>query len=442
MLNQENQKALGLWMLTALVAGNMVGSGIFLLPASLASYGSISLLSWILSAFGALTIALVMANLSRILPRTGGPYAYCREAYGNFVGFQVAYNYWIALWVGNAGIAVAFTGYLSVFWPALNGNPVLTFIVSASLVWILTIINILGIKRAGVVQLVTTVLKFLPLLLIGSLGLLFIQPHNFADFNISGHSNFSAFTSAATLTFWAFVGLESATVPAGNVVDPQRTIPRATMLGVIVTSIIYILSSIAVMGVIPAQQLMHSTSPYADAARVMFGPIGALFVAAGAVVSCFGVLNGRILLQGQIPMAAARDGLFPKAFSATSNYGTPAFGLILTGVLMTLLLLLTLNEGLVAQFTFIILLSTMAALVPYLYSVVAQLILYARDREKYQGKKIITSAIIAILAAVYSFWMIAGAGKDVVFYGALLFFSSVPVYAWLKYKNYRAETMV
>lgn len=431
------KRALGLWMLTALVAGNMIGSGIFLLPASLARYGSISLLSWILTSIGALLIALVLAKLSTILPRIGGPYAYCREAYGSFIGFQMAYNYWIALWVGTAAIAVAFAGYLSVFWPALHSNPKLSFLVSVSAVWLITIINIIGVRSAGIVQLITTVLKLLPLLLIGSLGLLFIQPHNLSYFNISGQSNLSALTGAATLTLWAFVGLESATVPADDVKNPERNISRATILGVLITALVYTLSNLAVMGVVPAIQLENSTAPYADAARIMFGPVGGILVAIGAIVSCFGAINGWTLLQGQVPMAAARDGLFPRIFAKESRQGTPAFGLIFTSILITLLLLLTLNASLVQQFTFIILLATLASLIPYFFTTMAELIIFARDRERFNGKRLFGSSIIAILAAIYIFWAIIGSGKDIVFYGSLLFFSSVPVYVWMKYRTHR-----
>jgi APA family basic amino acid/polyamine antiporter len=437
-MSNQQVRGLGLWMLTALVAGNMIGSGIFLLPASLASYGSISLFSWVFTSIGAVLIALVFAKLASIFPRTGGPYAYCREAYGNFVGFQMAYNYWIALWVGNAAIAVAFTGYLGVFFHPLQNNPILSFFVSAGAVWLMTIINAIGVRHAGMVQLITTVLKLLPLLLIASLGLLFLQPHNFADFNISGKSNLSALTGAATLTLWAFVGLESATVPAESVQNPQRNIPRATILGVLITSVIYILSSVAVMGVIPAAHLAHSTAPYADAARIMFGPVGSLLVAAGAVISCFGALNGWTLLQGQVPLAAARDGLFPKVFAQQSNRGTPVFGLIFTSVLITLLLLLTLNKNLVQQFTFIILLATLASLIPYFFTTIAELLIFIRDRERFNGKRLAISSAIAILAAIYAFWTIIGSGEDTVFYGTLLFFTSVPVYAWMKYSTRRA----
>jgi APA family basic amino acid/polyamine antiporter len=322
-----------------------------------------------------------------------------------------------------------------VFWHQLGGDPLLSFFVTAGVVWLMTLVNIVGVRRAGMLQLITTVLKLLPLILVATLGLLFIQPHNLANFNISGKSNFMALSGAATLTLWAFIGLESATVPADDVENPKRNIARATIIGTLIASVIYILSSVAVMGMIPAAQLAHSTAPFAEAARIMFGPIGSFLVAAGAAISCFGALNGWTLLQGQIPLAAARDGLFPKAFTKVSRFGTPAFGLIVSSILITLLLVLTLNESLVKQFTFIILLATLASLIPYFFTTMAELIIFVRDREKFNGTRLLGSSIIAILACIYAFWTIAGSGEDTVYYGTLLLFSSVPVYAWMKFKQ-------
>jgi len=432
--HQPARRGLGLWMLTALVVGNIIGSGVFLLPASLANFGSIGLLSWCFTAVGALLLALVFAKLGTIRPKIGGPYAYCREGFGDFIGFQMAYNYWIALWVGNAAIAVAFTGYLGFFWPGLSKNPLWAFFVSAGTVWVLTIINIIGVRQAGTVQLITTILKLLPLLLIASVGLFFIHPHYLAEFNISGRSNLSAFSAAATLTLWAFIGLESATVPAEDVQNPQKNIARATILGTVIAAGVYILSTIAVMGVIPSHILAHSTAPYADAAQLMFGSWGSLLVAVGAIVSCFGALNGWTLLQGQIPLAAARDGLFPPIFAKVSPQGTPVFGLIFTSILITLLLLLTLNEGLVKQFTFIILLATLSSLIPYLFTVASELLIFINNREEFNGKRLLGSSIIAVLAGIYAFWMIIGSGQQTVFYGCLLLFSSAPVYAWMRWR--------
>lgn len=200
MATTHSSPKLGIWILTALVAGNMIGSGVFLLPSSLASFGSIGLLAWILTAMGAVLLALVFAQLSRLVPKTGGPYAYCRQGFGNCVGFLVAYNYWIAVWVGNAAIVVAFTAYLSVFWPELNTNHFLAFLASAAALWFLTLINIFGVRKAGIVQLITTLLKIIPLIIIAVMGSFYIQPSDFSQFNISGQPFMMALTGAASLT--------------------------------------------------------------------------------------------------------------------------------------------------------------------------------------------------------------------------------------------------
>lgn len=437
MTSHRHKRELGPWMLTALVAGNMVGSGIFYLPTELAGYGSISLLAWIFTSCGALLLALVFAKLSMLMPRVGGPYAYCREAFGEFVGFQMAYNYWIALWIGNAAITVALAGYVGVFFPALNNSPLLSFCVSAGTLWILTIINILGVRWAGITQLVTTILKFFPLILISIVGLVFMHPQNIPAFNITGSSNFSALSGAATLTLWAFIGLESATIPAEDVVNPKRNIPRATIIGTAIAAVIYIAGTLAVMGQIPAAQLSHSTAPFADAAKILFGPVGASLIAVGAIVSCLGALNGWTLLPAQVLLATSRDGLFPKIFAKESRFDTPANGLIFTSILITGMLLLTLNKGLVKQFQFITLLATLAGLIPYFFTTMAELMIFMKDRDLVKHEKLIPSVIIAILAGIYSFWTIMGSGQDTVFYGSLLFFSSIPVYVWMKYREFK-----
>ncbi len=447
---QSKKKGLGFWMLTTLVAGNMIGSGVFLLPAALASFGSISILSWIFTSTGAILIALVFAKMSSIIPKTGGPYAFCRAGFGDFVGFQVAYNYWIALWIGNAAIVVAFVGYLGVFWPALQHNDLLSFSVKVATVWLLTIVNAFGVRNAGFVQVVTTIMKLLPLILVTILGMFMMHPHNFSQFNISGHSNISAFTGAATLTFWAFIGLESATVPAEDATHPNQ-IALATIVGTSLAAAIYVVSTIVLIGVIPATSLMHSSAPFADAANKIFttlgqyispgslgvrlGAFGQDLIAFGAIISCFGALNGWVLLQGQIPFAAARDDLFPRVFAKESRFGTPYVGLFTSAILITGLLTLTLHTALVKQFTLIILLATLASLIPYLFTCMSELLIFIRMREQFNGQRLLKSTIISILASAYAFWMIMGSGVETVFYGTLLFFSSVPVYVWMQWSH-------
>jgi len=430
---------LGLWMLTALVAGNMIGSGIFLLPASLAAYGSIGILSWVFTGVGAIFLALVFARLSTLIPKTGGPYAYCRAGFGDFIGFEVAYNYWIALCVGNAAIVVAFVGYLEQFWPQLHDNSLLSFGVKMAAVWIMAFINIIGVRNAGTVQLITTILKMLPLLLISVVGLWYLNPHHFTEFNLTGKSNFAAFTGAATLTLWSFIGLESATVPAEQAKN-TRDIAKATILGTTIAAIIYILSTTAVMGLIAPSQLAHTNAPYAEAATLIFGKAGGLFIAIGAIISCLGALNGWTLLQGQVPLAAARDGLFPKFFAKESTrFGTPVNGLVVSAILISLLLVLTVNASLIEQFTLIILLATLSSLIPYFFTALAELMIFIKMRNEFNAQRFWGSSTIAILAAAYAFWTIAGSGQEMVFYGCLLFLSGVPVYVWMQWRATKVE---
>jgi APA family basic amino acid/polyamine antiporter len=427
-------------MATALVVGNMIGSGVFLLPSSLARYGGVSIVAWLLTTAGAVLLALVFARLGRAYPQTGGPYAYTRKAFGDFVGFQTAWGYWIAIWAGNAAIAVAFVSYLSVFWGALATNALLAAAVAVAAIWALTFVNALGVRHGGWVQAVTTVLKLLPLLAIATVGLLFFDGGNLGAFNAAGGSVFGSVTAAAALTLWAFIGLESATVPAEDVADPKRTIPRSTIIGTLVTALVYILGTVAVMGVIPTGVLAGSNAPFADAAAEMFGGWAGDAVAVGAIVSAFGALNGWILLQGQIPMAAARDRLFPASFARTSRTGVPVFGLVVSSVLVTLLLAMNYTKSLVEQFTFIILLATLTTLVPYAYSAAAQLLLLATDRVRFSGRRLAGDALVALGAFGYSLWAIAGAGYEVVFKGFLLLLTGIPIYVWLRWRTARAPT--
>ena len=391
-------------MATALVIGNMIGSGVFLLPSSLASYGGISLVAWVLTGTGAVLLALVFSRLGRAFPKTGGPYAYSRRAFGDFIGFQTAWGYWLNAWIGNAAIAIALVGYLAVFWGGAGSSKLLGALIAIAAIWILTAINILGVRQGAWVQILTTVLKLVPLVAIGVIGIFKIHTGYFKPFNASGDSFFGAVTSAGALTLWAFIGLESATVPADDVEDPQRTIPRSTIIGTVVAAIIYILGTAAVMGAIPSGQLAGSTAPFTDAAKQIFGGWSGDLVAIGAIISTFGCLNGWILLQGQVPMAAANDGLFPAIFARKSSNGTPVVGLVASSALITLLVLTNYTRGLVDFFTWVILLATLTALVPYAYAAMAEVMLFITEREKFSIRNLTVDVVVALLAFAYTLW--------------------------------------
>jgi APA family basic amino acid/polyamine antiporter len=423
---------LGLWSCIALVTGNMIGSGIFLLPSSLAPFGTLAIAGWVVTAGGAICLALVFSRLTPMIPKAGGPYAYTREAYGDFAGFWVAWGYWIALWTGNAAIAVAFGSYLRVFIPAFEGNTVLCGAAAIGAVWVLTFVNAMGIRRAGMLQIVTVILKLAPLLAIGTIGLLWLKPANFSPAVPPGMNPVAGISAVMTLTLWAFLGMESATIPADSVREPAKTIPRATLIGTLLSSCVYIVSTVAVMGVMPRDMLATSQAPFADAARVMWGDAGYYLVGFGAIVSCFGVLNGWMLLAGQFPAAAAHDGMFPSWFGRISSRGVPAFATAIAATLISVMLLFNYSGAptLVSVFNFAILLATLSTLIPYAFCSLAEVLMRRVRGERNKMK--LRHHVIAGVAFLYSAWAIYGAGAQTVLLGFMLLLAGIPIYVWLR----------
>ncbi len=428
-------RQVGLPTALALVVGGMIGSGVFMLPASLAPYRGVSLIGWVVSAGGSVLLALVFARLARAHPATGGPYAYTRRAFGDFAGFLVGWGYWISCWTTNGALAVAFVGYLDPFFPSAVRNPATAGLMAVATVWTLTFVNSRGVRAAGQVQVTTTVLKVLPLLLIGFAGLTRFAPEHFVVAETGPAGLGADVIAVVTLTLWAFLGLETATIPAGSVRDAARVIPRATVIGTLSAAAIYVVSTVGVMSVVPPDVLAGTTAPFADAARVLFGDAAALLVAAGAAISCFGALNAWVLLVGQMPMAMAHDGLFPRAFGTLSARGTPTRGMVIGGVLTTALIATNYTQGLVALFTFIILLATLSVLVPYAFCSLAVFLGRSTDVPLSRG-----AAIVAGLAFVYALIAIGGAGADTVYWGFLLLLSGLPVYVWVMRRERRGAS--
>jgi basic amino acid/polyamine antiporter, APA family len=427
----SSSKQIGLWTTTSLVVGNMIASGLFMLPATLGVYGGISLIGWVISGAGALCLAMVYSWLSKLKPvATGGPYAYTHDGMGDFAAFLVAWGYWISIWCTNAAIAVAFVSYLTAFIPALGTNPILSVGTGLGAIWFLTWINTRGIKEAGIVQVITTILKITPLVIITLGGLFFLNFDHFTPFNVSTESNLSAITSCTTLTLFAFLGLECATIPSGKVINPEVTVPKATVLGTLLTTIIYITSTIAVMGLIPPDSLHQSQAPFADAAASLWGNWARYLVAGGAVISTFGALNGWIMVQGQMPFAAARDKLFPKLFAKENKNGAPAMGIVVSSILVSVLMSMNFSKSLADTYTFIILLSTLTSLLAYIFSIISFVMMGAKHKTLSFFKY-----IIATLAFLFSMWAIIGSGEEIVFWGFILLMAGLPFYAFIKIKH-------
>jgi APA family basic amino acid/polyamine antiporter len=421
----DNQRSLGQWMLIALVIGNIIGSGVFVLPAALAPYGAASLLGWGISLGGALMLALVYAWLAQIIPNHGGAYAYARRAFGDRVGFLVAWSYWVCVWSANAAIAVAFAGSLGSVWPAATLTPLRSALCALSALWICTFISLAGVREAGRTAIVTTLLKLVPLVVFGLLGLGWVHMSAFVPFNSSGLPLVSVASSVAALTLWAFLGLETATVPTGVVKDPQRTVPRATIIGMTIAGLATMLACTVVVGMLPADVLHASAAPMAEAARRVWGDAAGIAIGVIATVSCFGALNGWVLLQAQTSLAAAQDGLFPAGFARLDKRGTPWIGLLISSVLASVLIASNYSRTLVALFTFTILLSTAATLVPYLVTVLAWW--------RIDGAAKIWRRAVALGALAFSLWALIGTGTETLLWGAVLLLAGLPIYLWQRY---------
>jgi APA family basic amino acid/polyamine antiporter len=385
--------------------------------------------AWGFTASGAFVLAIVFARLSRAYPQAGGPYAYVQLAFGPLTAFMVAWGYWISIWVGNVTIATGAVSYLTPLLPWIAEKPGASASVTLFFLWMLTLVNWCGIKASGWVQSVTTVLKVLPLITVAALGLFAVRSSNVAA-AASIPLSVSGTTAAATLTLWALLGLESATIPADKVADPARTIPIATLLGAIVTALICAIACTTVLLLVPPATLARSNAPFVDLASQFWGIGAGNMLAAFAAISGFGALNGWILLQGELPRAMAASGVFPRIFARESVRGTPGFGLCFGSALATLLILANYQKSMVSIFTFMALLSTTACLVMYALCSAALLRLQWKGQLAAARKGSIPLAIVGIMATAYSLWAIIGAGAEAVLWGAVLLFFGVPLYYW------------
>ncbi|MFJ9792842.1 amino acid permease [Streptomyces globosus] len=420
----------GLPIATCLVMGNIIGGGIFLLPASVAPFGTISLVAFGILTLGAIALALVFGRLAERLPHTGGPYVYARAAFGDFAGFLAAWTYWITSWVSNAALAVAAVGYLSVLFPAVGDHTWSMCLAALAVQWLPALANLAGTRWVGTVQVVATVLKFAPLLLVAVGGLFFFDPANLGPFQATGQSPVGALSASAAILLFSYLGVESAAVSAGEVRDPARNVGRATVLGTVGAAVVYLLGTLSVFGLVAHDRLVSSEAPFTDAVNAMFGGTwGGTVVACAAVVSMLGALNGWTLLSAQTPYAAAKDGLFPKVFE-TKRRGVPVTGVVVTVLLASALTVYNYTAGSAGVFESLVLITTFTATVPYLLSTAAQihLLLTGRSEQVHRGR-LVRDAVIASLAFAFSMWLVAGAGYAAVYQGVLFLFAGVPVYA-------------
>jgi APA family basic amino acid/polyamine antiporter len=399
---------LGLPQATALIVGSIIGVGVFNLPASLSAYGPITLISMVLVTIGALALALLFASLSRRLPADGGPYAYSRAAFGNGIGFLNAWSYWITAWAGNAAIVTGWVFYVEFLLTksGANGDLAKWALIAIALIglWVPALINLNGVNNVAAVQVVTTVIKFVALALVSLVGLFFINTANYHPWNVSGGSNISAIGTGLALGLFSYLGVETAAVAAGKVRDPDRNVPRASILGTLACAAVYLVSLVVVFGVVPNSDLQTSKASFSTAVNTMFGGTWAGYVmAAAVVVSGFGALNGWTMICAEMPLAAAKDGLFPARFGKISSRGVPAFGIVASTLLASVFTVFSyLGSAGITVFNTLVFMSGITAAIPYGFSALAQLKWRLQDGRELHTPRVVRDATVAVLAVIFS----------------------------------------
>ena len=436
MENRDLKKEISLFMATMLVCGNMIGSGVFMLPATLASVSGpgATILAWILTTVGSILIAVSFANLGSKYPSTGGAYYYTKEAFGDFAGFLSAWLYWNGSWIGNAALLVAVTSYASALIPQLS-NPIISLIFSSVVLWFFTFVNIAGVKKAGMIQAFVTVFK------IGFFALFIIVAFlNFESSNIMPlfpeGKGISTISLAATSTLWAFIGMESSTVAAGEMKDPEKNVRKSTIYGLLIAAVIYLAISIGSMGAMNNAALSQSTAPLTDILTNALGNgIGKILTIA-VVICIFGTIIGWLLSTARVSYAAGVDGIFPKFFGEVNEKtGTPVKSLVIGSVLINILLVMNYQKGMVNAFNFITILATLSYLPVYLLSISAEMMLQFKGEKEFNFKIFIKKSILPLLGFIYVIWTIYGSGAETVMWGFILMLIGIPLYIYNHYKN-------
>ena len=413
----RSSRALTFWGLLALVMGNLIGSGIYLLPATLAPLGANATLGWVVTIAGAMMLSFVFARLAAAIPRAGGPYAYADAAFGPVIGFATAWSYWTLVWAGNGAVAVAVVSALSLAFPALAPHAAVAAVV---LVWLAVLVNIRGVDLAVKLQMATMVIKLVPLAAVVLLAAwLLLTRGATVSQEVAVPLTITGTAGAAALTFWGFLGVESATVPADRVADARRTVPRATLIGTAAVGVIYLIVSSAITALMPRAAVAASPAPIAAFLGIGFGSGVAQVVALFAAISALGTLNGFVLLQGEVPRAMAQGGVFPRWFARETAQGTPARAHVVAGLLVTAVTLANFTRGMGDLFAFVASVSLAAGMLAYLASALAAVKLLRDDP---------AARIVGVIAAVFVGWLSYGLGAEANGWALVLLLAGVPVY--------------
>ena len=420
---------IGFWPVFAIVTGSQIGTGIFMLPAVLAPFGYYSIIGLFIASIGAISLACVFASLCALYPKTGGPHAYVKEAFGDHLAFLTGWTYWIISWVSSTVVIIATISYLKPMMPGYKNEFYL--LLEIMLVILITYINLRGVHAAGTVEFVLTLLKFIPLIIVPLLAMWQFDYSNCIISNdYASASPILLLSKVTVLALWCFIGLESATTTAGSVKNPQVTIPLAVIAGTLTLTIVYILNNLSIIGLIDAAQLRVSEVPYVDAAQKIFGGNWHMAVSLILAVVCIGTLNAWTLISGQIALGLAHENYFPSIFSKTNKNGAPYCGLIVAAIGMIIILLVTFNANIVDQLVNIIDISVITFLYVYLICSISYLVIYRKVKETS-----IMKLVFAIFSILFCLWVVFNNPLIENLVAILFILLGLPMYWWYRKRN-------
>jgi len=439
--NEQKAHSLGLTSATGLVVGSIVGTGVFTMPAVMAGAGTMSLVVLGVIAIGALLLGVLFGQLTKRIPNSdGGVYAYSRHEFGDFAGYLVGWCYWIQSWAGNAAIVSSWVFYVDALFNITHPAGMENWGIALVGLWVPAIVNLVGVRQMAWFQNITVVLKFLPLLFVGVVGWFFVKSVNFGGFNMSGGSLYSGIGIAAGVALFSFIGVEAAAITAKRVRDPRRNVGRASVLGTAASAMLYVLVTAAVFGLVPHHALLGNGSPFVNAFQGIFhhGAWPGKFIAALAVISGIGALNGWTLIVTETSRAIAQDDLFPRPFAWSDRKGTAWFGILVGTALPSLLMLwrYETSTGLTV-FTYLVDLTVVTVAIPYFFSAIAQLTYLVSRRRRVQGWQLARDLAVAGASVLFSMWVTFASGYQVVYQALVVLLAGLILYAFLNARRQR-----
>ncbi|MBF13367.1 MAG: amino acid permease [Legionellales bacterium] len=413
-------KKIGFTSLISIVIGSQIGSSVFMLPSELAGYGYYNVMGWMITGVAAMLLAAVFAMLANYFPKTGGPHVFVQATFGETAAFYTGWTYWVISWFSSTAVIITAVEYLL---PVIGSNsPLLSTTLQILLIIIIMLVNLKGVHAAGHTEIVLTVLKCVPLIIIPAIALLYFNVELLDTApSIQTQQPLSIMSELSLLMLWGFVGLECATAPAGSVINPKSTIPLAIVLGTLIVALTYLINSIALMGIIPADVLKQSSAPYVDVSQILFGGDWYILMAIITSAVCIGTLNAWVLTSGQIALGLAQDKLFPKCFLTLNSHGAPKLGIVIS-CLGTIPFLLFLNASAIRH---IVEYSGIAFLFVYLICAIS---LFKYELSHHTGY---FKQLIALLACLFCLWVLVNTSTDKLLISTVFLLSGIPIRVYL-----------